>query len=687
MSQQVSEQMNRLQLQLGDGAPPVFSSMSAIVSEGTIRRHHGLAVTLKGHGCTHSIAFKGKLSADIHGRELFSSLPNGFGLLAPSFLPFELNLESERFEGGIYEAKFTIAGSVLSRGRVDQVLAHIRECGDHPFVFEFRNAESGKVVGFLPTKASYVERSLRLESERGTYESSERNIEYTGQLPVYHKKGSVHLWVNWLKFMLLFSVLCWSVLIAPNWLLSTAPDIIFYRDAFSNSSLAGVLPLCPTNMSSAYVLGGLAEQLQTHVTKSANAHTPLNDTFVNDILRASELAVGRPPFSVTMADLANVPQEIYKLEHAVSLLTRVRGFFSFVNMIWLVAILGITISIGPAIFHLLRPIQQLLKRLCVFILNEIIYPTVTRLHSYGIFEALGYCVCILLLTQGVRMKEMMTYEHDSAAGFYVSLTGCMLSVPCAFYSTFLWGNRPIQQISEKRAIELFKLWLGISWIPIAICFSSTLVGYAVVALIYTYLGFTVMVGHLVVIIGFETYDQAARVCVTSLLTILGFTFLRVANSDVMNAPWLHPFLSPIAVFGGILYFLAMLILCEKDFSRDCGTERGRNYSRRRENHAPTNLPQRLTASQKHFLVNLAMACSLGFFSFIGFVFQVEAFVNTAVTFGVLWVCHRYIMFHTKNNFSPWILILLMSLLMWKISLYLHAHPHFIVSILQIGAGA
>jgi hypothetical protein len=29
----------------------------------------------------------------------------------------------------------------------------------------------------------------------------------------------------------------------------------------------------------------------------------------------------------------------------------------------------------------------------------------------------------------------------------------------------------------------------------------------------------------------------------------------------------------------------------------------------------------------------------------------------------------------------------MSLLMWKISLYLHAHPHFIVSILQIGAGA
>jgi len=47
--------------------------------------------------------------------------------------------------------------------------------------------------------------------------------------------------------------------------------------------------------------------------------------------------------------------EIVRFEAHVGVVYRVLGFFTFVNTVWLFAILGITASIGPSIYHLLQP--------------------------------------------------------------------------------------------------------------------------------------------------------------------------------------------------------------------------------------------------------------------------------------------------------------------------------------------
>lgn len=43
----------------------------------------------------------------------------------------------------------------------------------------------------------------------------------------------------------------------------------------------------------------------------------------------------------------------------MSVFQRVYGFFTFVNIMWVLAIIGITVSIGPALWVILRPIREL----------------------------------------------------------------------------------------------------------------------------------------------------------------------------------------------------------------------------------------------------------------------------------------------------------------------------------------
>lgn len=46
-------------------------------------------------------------------------------------------------------------------------------------------------------------------------------------------------------------------------------------------------------------------------------------------------------------------------ENNMSVFQRVYGFFTFVNIVWTIAILGITISVGPAVWAITEPIRGL----------------------------------------------------------------------------------------------------------------------------------------------------------------------------------------------------------------------------------------------------------------------------------------------------------------------------------------
>ena len=105
-----------------------------------------------------------------------------------------------------------------------------------------------------------------------------------------------------------------------------------------------------------------------------------------------------------------------------SVLSRIKGFFTFVNLIWMIAILGIIISIGPSLIYLLYPFQEILKKL----FDKIIKPLILFLYNFGFFEFLGYYISIIFIVDGMKVNKEW--------GFFISLTGTGFLVLLFFYS-------------------------------------------------------------------------------------------------------------------------------------------------------------------------------------------------------------------------------------------------------------
>jgi hypothetical protein len=77
---------------------------------------------------------------------------------------------------------------------------------------------------------------------------------------------------------------------------------------------------------------------------------------------------------VTSAQLLSMAEEIKRIESSVSVVTRVTGFFTFTNTVWFFAIVGIAVSIGPALYHILKPLRDLLKRIITWVFDNIVTP-------------------------------------------------------------------------------------------------------------------------------------------------------------------------------------------------------------------------------------------------------------------------------------------------------------------------
>ena len=255
-----------------------------------------------------------------------------------------------------------------------QVLQSVIAAGDAPFVLELRGSEK-QLLGFLPTKASLIQHSLASAGVGS-------DIQYTGPLPHIRRKSQFASWFQWIKLAGLYCAGCWGLLLAPELLLRYAPSIL---KTTRSASLADVLPLCPSTLSQAFQLGAIRERVSSLLAMPAP-----DPELVQSALREAESVVGKTAGTVTTQHVLDVMGEITKLEAAESLATRMGGFFSFVNTMWLLAIIGIAISIGPSLYHLLVPLRRLLARVWRWLLNNVIVPVAKRLHRWGVFPFLIY---------------------------------------------------------------------------------------------------------------------------------------------------------------------------------------------------------------------------------------------------------------------------------------------------------
>jgi hypothetical protein len=650
---------------------PLMTNLVASAGPGRVRAGHGLTVRFSGEATANIINryCSTSMYLDIYGEFVFDVVPYGLGLIARTFFPLKIAVAHCEGSGNVPYYEFTVRAKQLSNERINEVLAALVAQGDKAFVFELRDKESA-LIGYLPTRASLIISSLQGAYLHG-YDLAtvtNANIRHYGALSEYSpKRRSVtFMYLQWWKLAIISTGMIWLCFFCPTCMMRFPKffgDVYYLNHA---QILLNLLPLCPQSLSEAFALGQLKQRLSDALT-----HFETNETAVARLLEEAALIVGRDVTTVSVDVLLNVGHEIMKLESHVSIITRVRGMVTFVNILWLTATAGISVSIGPSVYHLVRPLQGLLLRWSKWIFNQIILPFVTKCHYYGIFEVLVYVLCSLFLLDGQRMH--------ASTGIYVSLTGSLSLAGCFMYSTSLWTNKipkSDQLIRSKQFRFMYCMWMASIFTPLALSFDSTLFGYCTVASVFSGLGFSTFTSHLAIFIGFDSRKETVRVNIASGLLVAAYLVFQfslrltvLANLGTTGATtvtgmmggvntMLRPFSSAVSVLGTNMFFLSMMILAEtEDITSDEILSRGRH--------------------------SVSMGCTLMLVLLCGLFMGIDSLSNVSLTYGTIWILIRYGRFHLRSKWNRWFLIFLFSCLFWKLSMFMHAHPAFVVSLLTL----
>jgi hypothetical protein len=264
------------------------------------------------------------------------------------------------------------------------------------------------------------------------------------------------------------------------------------------------------------------------------------------------------------------------------------------------------------------------------------------LHNLGVFELAAFLLCTQLVAEGAKAPKEW--------GFFVALTGLLLSFPAAAYTTFLHGAPLGKRLLSPSFIgPVSGVFAAACFFPWAIFYKSSLLAFLTILAIYAALGFSVLCFGLCWFIGFDSKHAMHRVAVTSAVLLAAFSGFRISGWEPAFVAIFGP---AVQILGTCLLLLAILIMSS-----------------------------RINAHRRAwFFWNGLMLVLLGALLFIGNVFVMVGLTNSALTFAVLWLVEKYGEIHSEFGWNPWIAILLVSVLLWRIALFLHTHPGFVMAI-------
>ena len=281
------------------------------------------------------------------GRNLNPAL----SMIGRMLLPHRLEHGMKSFEGlhatPSHTPSSTIKASIgfgvkkLSHRQLNERLDEQIEGGDP--VLLMRYSAAGRVLLDIPTRCSLIKQSLNPPAG-----ATRQSIVYSGPLPDFKSSWLTRVLyplLRWLIFPFLFTCACWAIC-TPSY----RPVVAHYTyPAFAPANttaanLSSLLPLNPAVRSGAFQLG----QLEYRLTALEGSPPPQNHTAISQVLQAAAAVAKRA--TVSSAELHATLSYLLEDESHVSLGSRVSGFFSFVNTMWLLGIVGITVSIGCGTF-------------------------------------------------------------------------------------------------------------------------------------------------------------------------------------------------------------------------------------------------------------------------------------------------------------------------------------------------
>ena len=407
----------------------------------------------------------------------------------------------------------------------------------------------------------------RAAKERADHAERMRSKEHTAKEELAAAKSPMRLG-RWFACPLAFVVLQWLLLSVepssleqtsaePPWLLSATPTL--WQVAVNATNVKALLPHTPETAAEGYAFGW---QSSRYALLSCTGILP-PPSECDELLRLAGAATGSPP--LTPAQLEQTKSILLGTasHHFGGGLQRMLGLVSFVNVLWLISIIGLAATAAPAFRYigsslctLLQLLGERIAALAVAFFEWVVLP----LHRHGVFEVVAYYFAFALATQSRRLPPS---QADVAS--YLALTSGLALIPCWSYSSYLWGRLVISDSeSQSHVASTFCMLLAATLMPLALLHRSDqaqVTGFFTIVAAYCGLGFIMGNACGIFFVGFRSRAAGLRCIFASALVLAVFSSVRLAGPEY--EPLLKPFAIGAMTMGSTMFFLALLILCSK----------------------------------------------------------------------------------------------------------------------------
>jgi hypothetical protein len=447
--------------------------------------------------------------------------------------------------------------------------------------------------------------------------------------------------MRWLLIPSMYLITIWSLCLRADRLLQFFPDLSFGLLGSRIPNLRDVMPPMPEKLSQAFRLG----QLQV---LAADANQSNRFESVHRYLSEAGTLLGRGE-PIKISELDKLAHAISAHESHVGIVARVVGLLSFVNIIWLISIIGLLFTLAPCLGVVARPLLEGIKKLFSSVLIPVLTLAWNRL-ILPMLEPLSYAICLMFFAQGIRFPPEV--------GFYVSLTGTLGSVLAFVYSTTLHIHD--NSGDKRKFLQVLYVFVALGWFPAAVLLQSKLLGFFTVIALFCALGFSVICTGLCWFIGFNDEDSMNRVTITSSLMLAVMVVVRIVfivafptNMISVNAMsmWMAPFSTALWTFSAISLGLSLLISSSRWYRNDA--------------YAKFNS-----------LMILYLALAVGCGSNLG----INSLFNVGCTFGVIWMGEKFGELPVWHDSAAIVLLFLSFAALYLIALFLNANPGFIVGL-------
>ena len=339
-------------------------------------------------------------------------------------------------------------------------------------------------------------------------------------------------------------------------------------------------------------------------------------------------------------------EEILEMENNLNIFVenkswaKMFGFLSFINIIWAISIIGLTISLlfifkdiiyilGLIIFQFLYPLRNIAK----FLLHPILY-----------------IISFLFIVQGKR------YKKEDYIGLFFCLTGISISLVAFFYG--VWLSLPFK---EKRNNDEAKLYdfLSKKYLTILIIltyiYESHMLGFFSVMIFFAILGFSVLPLGLCWLIGWSSRNQMEKSIAVSFLLVQLNIFFKYYKKIYFYTRY---FSLGLSIWGPICFFLGVLIKSS-----------GYSWYYRNE----------------YYKNNLLFIISIFEILFFGSILNLTSMVNTSLVFLVLYFVEKIGEFNfmfIKGFMGFWTFMFFIFGLLWWMSYFIKTHPKFIMEMFK-----